>query len=1024
MICYPFYRSGTNEPAFSTAVFPLQLAGLMLLLSQSLAAQKFELPKQSLKEATVGTAGKEWVADMTANWKGQLTAIGGASTGKYGGSDIYLTTYNDQLNKGIERYIGRSADDNAHCIVPDHDGLLLVAGYSTTPRGHKNLKVQYYGGRDGWLLWLDETGEVVNEWVMGNDDDDEFIFVRPLNGGGYLLVGNSGTATWILRLNAQKKLLWQKHIRYHNLPTKASAAILTADQQIYVVGEVIEQNAPHLWLGGFDLDGKPILETILPFGKARDGLDIIELNDRSLGVIGRVGFGDRQGREDAYFCSFARNGVMGDYAVLGDRDADALYSLIQTTNGAILAGGRTRSDERGSRRDASWLVNVGRNGKVIGDETYGSKFSDQIHALYQHPDGRVFAAGFSAHNVLKSRQAWMMQMSKSAKPPAKTPKTPRISLGQVKYPTNLNFLKSGERTSIPLILENTDSSTLGNLRAVIKTVQGPGGDGALVIGEQTCLPILPALQRTAFFLPFQLYKEVPGGMWRFSVELFHFDKPLGVAQYFDVQVEAPAVAQMSLEAQSPANTLTMAEVTQLPVTVRNTGNTRIKSIILNVSPIPGLKLPAPIRVGDLDAGESFKYNIPVEVTADALGGPMVLRLRASDESLQRSAAREVHFTVAPPAKKIAVDSSKNYVVSVWVSPNPDNFERQEIVWSSNEITVQVKIVSNQPVDRQNFCLEINGQPCVQGVKFDEVKIKGERLSKTFQQTVPLSEGVNKLRAVVNNSAGRHESETMQIVYSPSKPNLHIIAIGVPGGGLKYTTEDARDFAAAMGLNNKAFQNIFIDTLVTEAKTTKTEILKALRRLQYRHDDLQINPKDLLLFFVSSHGFNTGSGFRIAASDYDSPFQEETSLDFEKDLLSYLKPIKCQKMLFFDACHSGAAFSALPDDGLAGLAAQQRDLTMILSSQANEFSYEDEAWGHGAFTGALLRALKAFITPINRNTVDKNADNKLEINELYGYMSREIPMLVNKKNPKTRTEQHPNLVLANQGAAETVLFELK
>ncbi len=1017
------YRPRTGGTASRTTIL-LHLTGVLLLASHNLSAQKLELPKGPIKDALIGSPGKEWIADMTVNWKGQLMAIGGSSTGEHGGSDIYFLTYNDELSKGTERYIGRSADDEAHSIVPDRDGLLLVAGYSTKPKGYRDSKTKYYGGKDGWLLWLDEEGTVKSERVLGTEKDDEFVSVHPLNNGGYLIVGNSDDKTWLLRLNAKRELIWQKFIQYHKLTTKAHSSVLTADQQLYVAGEVIEQGSPHLWLGGFDLEGKSTLETILPFGKAQDGLDIIELSDQSLGVVGHIGFGDRQGREDGYFCTFARNGVMGDYVVLGDRDADAINTVIQTIDGAILAGGRTRSDERGSRRDASWLVHVGRNGKVINNQTYGSKFSDQIRTLYQHPDGRIFAAGFSSQNVLKSRQTWMLQMSKSGKAPSKAPKALRMSLGQISYPSKQSFLQPGERTHVPLTIENMDSSALGSLRAVIKPVQGPGGEGTLAIGDGICLPVLPALRRSNFFLPFQLLDIAPAGLWRFSVELFHFDKPIGAAQYFEAQVGAAMITQLTLDAVSPANTLTSTETTSIPVSIRNTGNTTAKSVTLSISPIPGLKMPTLIRAGDLPAQTSFTYNLPVEVMSDAIGGPVVLRLRASDENLQKTATRDVNFTVAPPSRKVAVDSSKNYVVSVWVSPNPDNYERKEIVWASNEITIQVKIVSNQPVDRQNFCLEVNGQPCVQGVKFDEVKIKGERLSKTFQQTIPLTEGLNQLKAVVNNGAGRHESEMIQIVYAPSKPNLHIVAIGVPGSGLKYTAQDARDFAATLGLNNHAFNSIFIDTLVTEAKTTKTEILKTLRRLQYRHDDLQINPKDLLLFFVSSHGFNTGTGFRIAASDYDSPFQEETSLDFEKDLLSYLKPINCQKMLFFDACHSGAAFSALPDKGIIDLAAQQRDLTMILSSQANEFSYEDEAWGHGAFTSALLRGLKSFNTAADRRAIDTNANSQLEINELYHYLSREIPHLVNKKHPKTRTEQHPNLVLANQGAGSTVVYQLK
>jgi hypothetical protein len=394
-------------------------------------------------------------------------------------------------------------------------------------------------------------------------------------------------------------------------------------------------------------------------------------------------------------------------------------------------------------------------------------------------------------------------------------------------------------------------------------------------------------------------------------------------------------------------------------------------------------------------------------------------LRVADGSLLHTASADVDAAVAAPQTSSSTAAKPAQTVAIWIYPNPDNFDHADIVWTQEEITVQVKIVSNQPVTRQQFCLEVNGQPCPEGTKFDEVQMKGDGTSKTFSQTLRLREGQNVLRAVVRTEAKTISSELLKIVYAPAKPNLHIVSVGIPAADLKYTVKDARDFAKALASSqNTAFGKIFVDTLLTEEGTTKTEILKSLRRLQYRYAGLQILPKDLLVIFLSGHGLGAYDGsFRLAASDYDAPFLQETSLDFEQELVNYLQSLPCRKLFFVDACHSGTASGT----GLAGIAARKNGLNMLVSCQPDEFSYEDDVWKNGAFTHALVRGFEQFSS--RPASLDTNADGMLDAGELFGFIQKEVPALVEKKRPKTKTSQRPNLILAEPGRP-VVLFEGK
>jgi hypothetical protein len=357
---------------------------------------------------------------------------------------------------------------------------------------------------------------------------------------------------------------------------------------------------------------------------------------------------------------------------------------------------------------------------------------------------------------------------------------------------------------------------------------------------------------------------------------------------------------------------------------------------------------------------------------------------------------------------------QNFINAFWLSPNPDQYDRKEIVWNEDNIVVQIKGVSSKPLDRQHFLLELNGESTQNGAKFDEVSLKGSGNSRTFQQAIHLKEGINTIKAVVKNETGTAETEVLKIIYTPRKPNLHILAIGVPQADLKYTAKDGRDFVKTLtNTQNKAFQAIFTDTLFTETNTTKTEILKTMRRLQYRYTDRQIMPHDVLVVFISSHGLTPKAGeFRIAAGDYDSPFMQETSLDFEKEVVNYLNTIGCSKVFFLDACHS--AESGASKESHYTIA--PKDINLVVSCRANEYSYEDDKWQNGAFTKALIEGFESF--KINKN-IDNNNDNALDIQELFRYVEREVPQLVSKKRPKATTEQHP--VLMTNGSRPLVLF---
>jgi hypothetical protein len=984
----------------------LQVTILILLSNVGLRAQS--LPSRPLTEGLFGKSGRDRIVSMTENWQGRLAAIGMTSRGANGGEDIYLLLLDEQLKLLQERYIGRNADDGAYHITRAADGRYLVAGYSTMPLGRSRIRERYYGGRDGWLLLLDEKGQTVQEFLFGTPADDEFTNAFPMPDGGFLVVGNSGKRGWILRISREGQVIWDQKLQYHGLISQIKDAVLTSDNQLFITGYVQEIAYRQMWLAAFSTDGEKIWDKTVPASEANEGWGIVEMEDQTLGVTGFVNH--KNLRENGFFSKIDRNGNQLAYQSLGGREDDRFFALRSLNNGRVILIGRSKSFERGSRRNRIWTVLLDKKGVVDEEKFYGSKTTDEGYAVLQRADGSLVAAGLSSQNILKSSQAWLADLTPTRKPPEMDMPLD-IEWNDVFY-ANQSFLQPGERGFLLLKIRNPNSKGVTNLRTVILPESAAAPQLNVII-----LPPIASNRSKNVYIPLSIQEWASEGVFRYQMQLFIGDKPVSAPAHFDLRIGERKAPAIRITTALAPNELSLGTSQTLRFLIQNVGSAKASALNLSASGTPELKLPTTLALGDLAPGEGKVYELSLQLPNGYLADSAWLRVRVADTTFQHSAAVELRLPVRTETTVVKVDTvgRRDFITAVWLNPNPDQYDQREIVWHEGEIVIQVKVVSNKPLDKQHFCIEINGQPCQSGAKLDEVSLKGARSSRTFLQKIRLSEGVTTLRAIVQNESGRTETEPLRVVYAPRKPNLHVISIGVPTVDLKYTAKDARDFARAIQRTssaNQAFQAVFIDTLFEEATTTKTEILKTLRRLQYRFDDRQIAPNDLIVIFISSHGLSTAPGeFRIASSDYDGPFLNETSLDFEREIIDYLRPINCRKLFLIDACHSGAGGQdvfSLQASGtnIAELATAQKDVNLLVSCRANEYSYEDDAWQNGAFTKAIVQVLEG-VGDL------KNANPKvLDVNELYQKIKTRVPQLVQSKRPKVQTSQTPLLILSN------------
>ncbi|MEO5582218.1 MAG: caspase family protein, partial [Saprospiraceae bacterium] len=165
---------------------------------------------------------------------------------------------------------------------------------------------------------------------------------------------------------------------------------------------------------------------------------------------------------------------------------------------------------------------------------------------------------------------------------------------------------------------------------------------------------------------------------------------------------------------------------------------------------------------------------------------------------------------------------------------------------------------------------------------------------------------------------------------------------------------------------------------------------------------------------------------IHPSDYDPIYEDETTLNFQKDIQNKLKDIPCKKIFLIDACHSGAANSnTVHDSGTKGvefsedlanalikLSEASNDFYYLLSSSAGEVSYTDESWGNSAFTKGILEAFRNQTENTLQGIQQADADHNkiIDLKELFDYIKERVPVIIQSKKDlrSSQTPYTPNL----------------
>ncbi len=269
--------------------------------------------------------------------------------------------------------------------------------------------------------------------------------------------------------------------------------------------------------------------------------------------------------------------------------------------------------------------------------------------------------------------------------------------------------------------------------------------------------------------------------------------------------------------------------------------------------------------------------------------------------------------------------------------------------------------------------------------------------------------------IAENKNGSSVAESLRLVWKGAQaaqdqfvilPKLYVLAVGVsayqnPDYQLKYSAKDAKDLAALLSKGGPLYRGVETKVL-TDAGADKDDILDGLDWIQK-----QTTSKDIAVILFSGHGINDSNGnYYYLPVNADIDKLKRTGVAFS-DIKTTVSAIAGKVLVFIDTCHSGdlmagrRAAGAERDIGavINELASAENGAIVFSSSTGSQYSYEDPAWGNGAFTKALLEGLegKAAVGESGRVTI-----NMLDL-----YLSERVKELTGGKQTPTTTKP-PNV----------------
>jgi len=957
-----------------------------IFISQILIAQ--ESHKVSW-ERTFGSKSDDIAYDAIQTTNGDIAIVGEIDGGANQGKDGLLIVLDQEGTSIQETIIATKGNDGIRAVVDIGNGDLILAGY-----------IEVDGQRFGWLSKVDFNGNIIWKKKYGKGSFNEFLGMELTLKGNLVLTGvtnaNGANDVWVIKINNQGDLIWQK--AFGGQKKDGGESIAVVEDGYVITGFTNSKGAGKSDIYVLKIDEAGTLKWENTFGTKKNeaGFGI----KTTLNGIMVVGY-NANAKNNAWIIDLDNNGKKRWDKEFGGGNTDKAHTLVKTyDNHFAIAGSSCLSGERTSQM---WFTQINANGaQEIKDSYYGGDKDENINAIIQTGDGNLIAVGSSKSAGLGGSDFWIIKLQTGFKPSKLQPSDINVSVIGFEDENQNQALDAKEQGILKIKLENKGKHDVYNLLGKVRLNKKMRG---LYFSDKLNGGFLKAGESKILLLAIEASERVKSHKIQINIAFSDENKsPIEIINY-DLKIEE--IERISFKVSHQMESAILGKMAIINFKIQNTGKKEAKGYRLNfignrniiAMSSNGMKLPSLVDRGEFDA--TYKFEVNKSYPYPTI--PLICIVRAPNgDTIQYIAKVEVRSS-------IDADIYENVETVVrWYTPDIDFYREKPLKISNEELKVKLKIESRKKYKREDLVLILNGEPYKDGSKFDEGSLipagknRREFHVFTFMDKMKFTTDGHYKIALQDKKSGKVISDELNVVYSGVKPNLYVLAIGTKTN-LEYTMQDAKDFAALysnQGKGNSLFTSIEVKPILGTAATA-SNILEAIEDLEIKSKTGVITPNDMIIIFMSSHGFMLRNEFYIQGDDYQTGRHRTKAVRYS-EMMEILDFVPSKKLIFIDACHSGGAkgvSSKAMLDAVGSLNAQQGGLTTIVSSDADELSYEDKTWKNGAFTEAIMKAITSGKCDIDKNKI-------VTINELFTFLKREVPQMVSKVKKQS---QHPQMI---------------
>jgi len=313
------------------------------------------------------------------------------------------------------------------------------------------------------------------------------------------------------------------------------------------------------------------------------------------------------------------------------------------------------------------------------------------------------------------------------------------------------------------------------------------------------------------------------------------------------------------------------------------------------------------------------------------------------------------------------------------------YPEDQSLFHTDQIKLKYQLINHGCNDSTRIVVMVDGQR--------QPETRAVRAANTIDVSLPHHDCTVMLYA--QNKCGNSEPATLRLIREATQyemPKLFVVAIGVGDYNdpklpkLKLTCKDAQDFAKVIATKKGLpYEDVQVK-LLCDSEATRADIFEAMEWLKQ-----ESSPNDVCIFFYAGHGLRDEKDrfyFIPYGCNSDKLYDCFSAADFRNEA----EDINGKFIAFVDACYSGALLegtrSAATSHFIEQLKRSKNGMLLYASSSSDTKSCEDESWGNGAFTKALVESFNG--------AAREEQDEGLSTQELEHFLYKEVRKTTNYK----------------------------